>query len=255
MLWYPVKAVRGLQVQVPVPRGPDRRRLLQRRRLRALPEPGADAARARVLEGRRGRDLSPPGWPSTAATRSSSTTARPARRARPARSTRSTTTPSTRRASTRPSAATWEDYEIEVVGQHYTIRRNGEVINEFDNTPGKNSDRAGDPEHDAAAVHRGLHRPPEPRRRGHDAVPQHARRGPDAGRAEGRGRHRPVRRSPGAVRTRSRSARSTPPATRRSETFDFEIGRRCAPPTVGDATTPPIDACRCAPTSRRRCRR
>jgi PKD repeat protein len=40
---------------------------------------------------------------------------------------------------------TWEDYEIEVVGQHYTIRRNGEVLNEFDNTPGKNSDRAGDP--------------------------------------------------------------------------------------------------------------
>ena len=39
----------------------------------------------------------------------------------------------------------WEDYEIEVVGQHYTIRRNGEVLNEFDNTPGKNSDRAGDP--------------------------------------------------------------------------------------------------------------
>jgi glucose/arabinose dehydrogenase/PKD repeat protein len=39
----------------------------------------------------------------------------------------------------------WEDYEIEVVGQHYTIRRNGNVLNEFDNTPGKNSDRAGDP--------------------------------------------------------------------------------------------------------------
>ncbi|SNS66870.1 PKD domain-containing protein [Asanoa hainanensis] len=39
----------------------------------------------------------------------------------------------------------WNDYEIRVVGQHYTMIRNGVVINEFDNTPGKNSSRAGDP--------------------------------------------------------------------------------------------------------------
>lgn len=39
----------------------------------------------------------------------------------------------------------WNDYEIRVVGQHYTIIRNGVVINEFDNTPGKTSSRAGDP--------------------------------------------------------------------------------------------------------------
>ncbi|EHR50887.1 PKD domain protein,protein of unknown function (DUF1080) [Saccharomonospora marina XMU15] len=39
----------------------------------------------------------------------------------------------------------WNDYEIRVVGQHYTIIRNGVVINEFDNTPGKESSRAGDP--------------------------------------------------------------------------------------------------------------
>jgi hypothetical protein len=39
----------------------------------------------------------------------------------------------------------WNDYEIRVVGQHYTIVRNGVVINEFDNTPGKQSSRAGDP--------------------------------------------------------------------------------------------------------------
>jgi glucose/arabinose dehydrogenase/PKD repeat protein/type 1 glutamine amidotransferase len=39
----------------------------------------------------------------------------------------------------------WNDYEIQVVGQHYKIIRNGVVINEFDNTPGQQSSRAGDP--------------------------------------------------------------------------------------------------------------
>jgi hypothetical protein len=39
----------------------------------------------------------------------------------------------------------WNNYELKVVGQHYTIIRNGVVINEFDNTPGKPSSRAGDP--------------------------------------------------------------------------------------------------------------
>jgi len=40
---------------------------------------------------------------------------------------------------------TWNEYEIKVVGQHYTMTRNGVVINEFDNTPGQQSSRAGDP--------------------------------------------------------------------------------------------------------------
>jgi PKD repeat protein len=39
----------------------------------------------------------------------------------------------------------WNDYEVRVVGQRYTIIRNGVVINVFDNTPGKTSSRAGDP--------------------------------------------------------------------------------------------------------------
>jgi hypothetical protein len=42
----------------------------------------------------------------------------------------------------------WNDYEVRAVGQHYTIIRNGVVINEFDNTPGKQSSRAGDPSTD-----------------------------------------------------------------------------------------------------------
>jgi PKD repeat protein len=39
----------------------------------------------------------------------------------------------------------WNDYEIRVVGQQYTIIRNGEVINRFDNSIPKSSSRAGDP--------------------------------------------------------------------------------------------------------------
>ncbi|QXE33624.1 DUF1080 domain-containing protein [Streptomyces sp. GMY02] len=42
---------------------------------------------------------------------------------------------------------TWNDYEIRVVDQHYTILRNGVVINEFDNVGGQTftPPRAGDP--------------------------------------------------------------------------------------------------------------
>ncbi|MEH1167789.1 ThuA domain-containing protein [Micromonospora sp. CPCC 205539] len=50
----------------------------------------------------------------------------------------------------------WNDYEIRVVGQHYTMIRNGVVINEFDNTPGKQSSRAGDPPTDLRQFLRGF---------------------------------------------------------------------------------------------------
>ncbi|GAA0460362.1 hypothetical protein Ade02nite_14630 [Paractinoplanes deccanensis] len=50
----------------------------------------------------------------------------------------------------------WNRYEIRVVGQHYTIIRNGKVINEFDNTPGKQSSRAGDPPTDLRQFAEGL---------------------------------------------------------------------------------------------------
>jgi hypothetical protein len=42
----------------------------------------------------------------------------------------------------------WNEYEIRVVGQKYTIIRNGVVINEFENSPGKQSSRGGDPSTD-----------------------------------------------------------------------------------------------------------
>ncbi|MGK5683663.1 ThuA domain-containing protein [Actinoplanes sp. URMC 104] len=50
----------------------------------------------------------------------------------------------------------WNRYEIRVVGRHYTIVRNGAVINEFDNTPGKQSSRAGDPPTDLRQFAEGL---------------------------------------------------------------------------------------------------
>ena len=40
---------------------------------------------------------------------------------------------------------TWVDYEIRVVGQTYTLIRNGETLQVFENTPDKPSSRAGDP--------------------------------------------------------------------------------------------------------------
>ena len=50
---------------------------------------------------------------------------------------------------------TWVDYEVRVVGQTYTMIRNGEVLQTFENTPGKQSSRAGDPPTDARQFTRG----------------------------------------------------------------------------------------------------
>ncbi|HET6480293.1 MAG TPA: ThuA domain-containing protein [Actinoplanes sp.] len=50
----------------------------------------------------------------------------------------------------------WNRYEVRVVGQHYTIIRNGVIIKEFDNTPGKQSSRAGDPPTDLRQFTEGL---------------------------------------------------------------------------------------------------
>ena len=44
-----------------------------------------------------------------------------------------------------PAKGAWNDYEIRVVGQHYTVVRDGVVINEFDNAPGRQSSRPSDP--------------------------------------------------------------------------------------------------------------
>ena len=136
MLWYPVKAYGdfklkfqfregrtdggcsngGVFVRFPDPRVPVAQR------------PDACARTGSAARRRRGSR-------STAATRSSSTTARTASRRRRARSTTSTTNDIGEIGE--PSAvASGTTTRSRCVGQHYTIFRNGEVINEFDNAPG-----------------------------------------------------------------------------------------------------------------------
>jgi PKD repeat protein/type 1 glutamine amidotransferase/plastocyanin len=50
---------------------------------------------------------------------------------------------------------TWVDYEVRVVGQQYTIIRNGNVIKEFLNAPDQQSSRPGDPPTNARQFARG----------------------------------------------------------------------------------------------------
>ena len=239
----PGEGLRGLPAQAAVPRGPDRRRLLQRRRLRALPEPGAVAARRRVREDRLGRERPRLGGDLLRPRDPALRRRRPARRARRARSTRSTTTTSTRSAS-RSRAASGRTTRSRSSASSYTIRRNGDVINEFENTPGKIVRPRRRSEHDAAAVRAGLHRPAEPRRRGHDAVPQRPRRGPLARRAQaddGAGPFTVTGAGPHTIEVRSIDAAGNVEAARRST---FEIGARDAGGLDDGTPTVPL-----APTS------
>ena len=240
MLWYPVEAVRRLQAEVPVPRGPDGRRQLQRRRVRALPRSaraGRPAA-GRLRQDRLARPTTRRGSRSTAATRSSSTTARTASRRRRGRSTTSTRTSSADIGEPR-------DGRVERLRDRgrrpdtTRSRRNGEVINEFENTPGQDvvarratrrracgSSRTG---YVGLQNHGG---------RGHDAVPRRPGRGPVGRRA----RAQPDRarsRCPGSARTRSRSARSTRRATSRPSRRSTSRSAAAAPGGAVRATVPP----------------
>ncbi len=58
-------------------------------------------------------------------------------------------------AKTQPKG-TWVDYEVRVVGQAYTIIRNGEVLQEFENAPDQASSRPGDPPTNARQFARGF---------------------------------------------------------------------------------------------------
>ena len=127
---------------------------------------------------------------------------------------------------------TWVDYEVRVVGQTYTIIRNGNVIKQFVNSPDQAVVAAGRSADQRPPVRARLHRPPEPRRQRRDRLPQRPRaaarrgRGPGAGHRQGDGEHTVEYRSTDVggqrgsdqVRTRSRSGRAdeTPPVTTHS---------------------------------------
>ena len=74
---------------------------------------------------------------------------------------------------------TWNDYEIRVVDQHYSILRNGVLINEFDNIGGQVFYPAAlrRPGHGRPAVRLRLHRTPGPQHDGCDLVPRHPHQG------------------------------------------------------------------------------
>lgn len=73
---------------------------------------------------------------------------------------------------------TWNDYEIRVVDQHYSIYRNGVLLNEFDNNGGQVFEPPrGRPGHRRPALLVRLHRTPGPQHLGRDLVPRH----PDQG--------------------------------------------------------------------------
>ncbi len=143
MLWYP-KLYGDYKRLAAVPRGPGDQRVLQRRRVRPLPEPGAEPADRRVRQDGLGRHRRRLGGHLLRSRDPDLRRQHGLRRARPARSTRSTTTTSTR--SVRPSrAASGRTTRSRSRASSITIRRNGTVIKEFENTPGKQSDRSGDP--------------------------------------------------------------------------------------------------------------
>jgi len=81
---------------------------------------------------------------------------------------------------------TWNDYEIRVVDQHYSVYRNGVLLNEFDKHrgPGLHPAALGRPGHGRAAVRVRVHRPPGARHDRCDLVPGR----PDQGTVLTRGR-------------------------------------------------------------------
>lgn len=139
---------------------------------------------------------------------------------------------------------TWEDYEIEVVGQHYTIRRNGQVINEWDNNPGINADRGPDPNTSLRQFARGYiglqnHGGADTMQyrnvRVEDLTPgkPKAKDATGAFEVEGLGNHTIEVRTTDAAGNHAR------------ETFDLEIGETVSP----DTGTPTVQAAPLQPTS------
>ena len=124
---------------------------------------------------------------------------------------------------------TWVDYELRVVGQQYTIIRNGNVIKSFLNAPDQQSSRPGDPPTNDSPVRARLPRPPEPRRRRRGRLPQR----PRAAARRGRG-HAGRSPSRATASTRSSTARPTWRATRRTIKSRHVHDRRRRRDAAGD---------------------
>ena len=119
----------------------------QRRRVRALPEPGRgrDAHRRRTAtRARSARRQSDPAWVAIFCGHEIQINDHQATTPQKTGSIYNFSPLNATQAKVQPRG-TWVDYEIKVVGQTYTIIRNGEVLQTFENTPGKQSSRSGDP--------------------------------------------------------------------------------------------------------------
>ena len=137
MLWYPVKEFGDFKLKFQFREGRTGRR--------AAPTAARScASRIRACRsisvptrapGRAARRPTRPGSRSTAVTRSSSTTATSGEPQKTGSIYNFDQNEHRRRSASRAKGE-WNDYEIEVIGQNYTVFRNGDVINEFDNTPG-----------------------------------------------------------------------------------------------------------------------
>ena len=228
MLWYPVKPYGDFRLKFQFREGADGRRALQRRRVRPLPGPARPGRPAADACSKTGSAANDEAWVAIYCGHEIQLyDGRPATSARPARSTTFDNN-DLEQIGEPKRRGEWEDYEVEVVGQDYTICRNGELINSSRTRRASTPTRAGDPPTQLRQFAQRLHRPPEPRRRGRDAVPQHPRRGPVAGRARAQTRAGRSR-SRARVRTRSRSARSTRPATRRRSSRSTSRSAQAAP--------------------------
>jgi PKD repeat protein/glucose/arabinose dehydrogenase/type 1 glutamine amidotransferase len=131
----------------------------------------------------------------------------------------------------------WNDYEIEVVGQSYRVFRNGELIKEYENSPDKTSDRAGDPpasQRQFAQGFIGLQN-----HGGADRMDYRNIRvedlSPDAPGADPTGPFRVEGAGPHTIEVRSVDAAGN---VEEKQALDFEIGEVAPPPSTGEPVPP-----------------
>ena len=240
MLWYPVKPYGDFRLKFQFREGRDRRRAVQRRRVRPLPGPAHAARRAPdacAPDGQRGqrpgvgRDLLRP--------------RDPALRRQTGEEQKTGSIYNFDRNDTRRHRDPSRRRRVERLRDRgrrpaYRIFRNGELIKEFENAPGQARPARGDPPTSQRQFAQGFIGLQNHGGRRPDAVPRHPRRGPLAGRA--RAQTRPGRsRSRAPARTRSRSARSTPRATsRRSRRSTSRSARSRRRPGEPPRRLPPV---------------